>query len=208
MARPKSDIEPRILHAARECFIAHGVDGTSLRQIARAAHTNIGMIYYYFSTKDDLFLGVVEEIYEAILADIERILTKPEAFEKRLHALSVRFSELSKTELDVVHLIAREALSSSARRDRLIERFKRGHIALMIQTIFGAVGGGELDRRFHPGVLGMSSFVLCVVPQIIRQIAAKQLPFADMPSGNEFASQLVSILMDGARTKESETSRV
>src|SRR5688572_15402035 len=113
MARPKSDIEPRILHAARACFLENGVDGTSLRQIARAARTNIGMIYYYFPTKDDLFLAVVEEIYEALLGDIAAVLSKPEPFEKRLHALSLRFAELHPAELDVVHLVAREALTSS-----------------------------------------------------------------------------------------------
>ena len=59
MARPKSDIEPRIIHAARRRFLEDGVDGASLRKIAREAGTNIGMIYYYFPTKDDLFLAYV-----------------------------------------------------------------------------------------------------------------------------------------------------
>ena len=36
MARPRSDIAPRILHAARERFLAEGVDGASLRAHRRA----------------------------------------------------------------------------------------------------------------------------------------------------------------------------
>ena len=62
MARPRSDIQKRIVLAARTRFLADGVDGASLRHIARAARTSIGMVYYYFPTKDDLFLAVVEEL--------------------------------------------------------------------------------------------------------------------------------------------------
>jgi AcrR family transcriptional regulator len=45
MARPASDIAPRIVHAARERFLFEGVDGASLRNIAKDAGTNIGMVY-------------------------------------------------------------------------------------------------------------------------------------------------------------------
>jgi hypothetical protein len=36
----------------------------------------IGMIYYYFPTKDDLFLAVVEEISVGLLEDIEKRLVR------------------------------------------------------------------------------------------------------------------------------------
>ena len=45
MARPRSDIEPRIVHAARRRFLKEGVDGASLRTIAKDAGTSIGMVY-------------------------------------------------------------------------------------------------------------------------------------------------------------------
>ena len=63
MARPRSDIAQRIVSAAAERFLHDGVDGASLRRIAQAAGTNLGMVYYYFPSKDDLFLAVVERHY-------------------------------------------------------------------------------------------------------------------------------------------------
>src|SRR5262249_27779376 len=67
MPRPRTDIRVRILHAARARFAAKGVDGSSLRSIAADARTSIGMIYYYFPSKDALFLAVVEEVYGNLL---------------------------------------------------------------------------------------------------------------------------------------------
>ncbi len=60
MARPRGDISERLVKAAREAFLTQGVDGASLREIAAEAGTSLGMITYYFPTKDDLFLAVLE----------------------------------------------------------------------------------------------------------------------------------------------------
>jgi len=70
MPRPRSDIRLRILHAARARFAAKGVDGSSLRSIAAAARTSIGMIYYYFPSKDALNFTHDEEVYGRLLGDL------------------------------------------------------------------------------------------------------------------------------------------
>src|SRR6266545_901848 len=105
MARPRTDIAPRILHAARARFLAEGVDGASLRAIARAAGTSIGMLYYYFSSKDDLFLAVVEEVYGALLADLARALAPDAPVEERIAALYQRIAAMSDEELSVIRLV-------------------------------------------------------------------------------------------------------
>src|SRR5512141_201018 len=160
MPRPKSDIEPRIVHAARHRFLVEGVDGASLRRIARDAGTSIGMIYYYFPTKDDLFLAVVEEIYGQVLADLEASLEHASHFDERVQLLYARFNTMTETEIQVFQLVAREALSSSARLERLIERFKRGHIALMLQTVGGGIAAGELTPELHPALMSISTLVI------------------------------------------------
>ena len=90
MARPRSDIRPRLITAARERFLLDGVDGASLRNIARDANTNIGMLYYYFETKETLFFEVVEEHYAPLLADLRSILDHDsviaDRLETRLHS--------------------------------------------------------------------------------------------------------------------------
>ncbi len=50
-----------ILGAARRLFLANGYHGTSMRQIARAAHVALGGIYNHFDSKEDIFKAVLEE---------------------------------------------------------------------------------------------------------------------------------------------------
>lgn len=52
--------EENILFAAEELFAENGFEGTSTREIAKAANVNISMISYYFGSKEKLYEKLVE----------------------------------------------------------------------------------------------------------------------------------------------------
>ena len=189
------------MEAARRRFLSDGVDGASLRQIARDAGTSIGMIYYYFPTKDDLFFGVVEETYGKLLADLEQALDRELPVKERIRRMSARLSRVTEKELEVVRVVVREALSSSARLARLIERFKRGHLALVLSTVGDGIARGELDASRHPALLMMATFAITGAPHLMRRVLGSQHPFAELPEGEALADQLVDILFSGVGKK-------
>lgn len=55
-----------ILVAARDEFAQHGLGGARVDRIAERADVNKRLIYYYFGSKDDLFLAVLESTYADI----------------------------------------------------------------------------------------------------------------------------------------------
>ncbi len=197
MARPKSDIEPRIVHAASVRFVELGVEGASLRRIAEDAGTSIGMIYYYFPTKDDLFLAVVEEVYAVLLSDLGVALLPNVPIEERLLRLYTRLGQVSVRELSVVRLIAREALGSSARFGRLLERFKRGHIPLILATIQDGIAGGALRKDLPLLATLLGTVALGTLPQFIRTAASRHLPHSTVDGTENFPNALVDILLNG-----------
>ncbi len=198
MARPRSDIAPRIRHAARERFLAQGVDGASLREIARDAHTSIGMVYYYFPTKEALFVGVVEEVYGRLLVDLEKALAPDVSVEQRVHRVSRRIGSMSEDELTIIRLVIREALVSSERRAVLLERFSRGHLPLMVQMIMEGRASGSLTDRHHPFALALSMLGMLVVPQVVRRLGGDAMPIAlGVPGGTALADILADVLLRG-----------
>lgn len=56
----------RILDAATAEFARHGLGGARIDRIARRAGANKRMLYYYFGSKDDLFLAALEASYASI----------------------------------------------------------------------------------------------------------------------------------------------
>ena len=107
MGRPRTDIKARVLHSARARFLADGVDGASLRTIAKDAGTSIGMVYYYYPTKDALFLDVIEEVYAKLLVDLEARLGGTAPLRDRLEAAFTRIGHASAEEVDVIRLVVR-----------------------------------------------------------------------------------------------------
>jgi AcrR family transcriptional regulator len=198
MARPASDISDRIVHAARDRFLTEGVDGASLRQIAKDAGTSIGMIYYYYPTKDDLFLGVVEEKYAALLEDFEEALAPSKPVEERIRDLFLRIARFSDDEVTLVRIVVREAMLSSERRHRIAERFARGHLPLVLRTIADGVTSGRLRSDLPAPVLGISMFALALFPQILRRLVGDSLPVAMLvPKGEDLARMLADVVLHG-----------
>jgi AcrR family transcriptional regulator len=205
MARPPSDIAPRIIHAARERFLFEGVDGASLRNIAKDAGTNIGMVYYYFKTKDDLFLAVIEEVYGKLLADMRAIMAEPTPPEESIARLYQRVAAMSDDESKTVRLILREALVSSARLGRLATRFLEGHIPLILDLLQRGTAQGGLRSDLHPVAQMAAMFILGLMPQIgRRQLSATGLSFVDqLPPATTVANIMYDVLLHGIAKSKS-----
>jgi AcrR family transcriptional regulator len=199
MARPRSNIEPRILHAARRRFLAEGVDGASLRTIASDAKTNVGMIFYYFPSKDELFLAVVEEVYGRLVEDLEGALGHGASARERLGRAFARIGAATDDEVEVMRLVLREALlvPSSARFSRLLERFRQGHLAMLVATLAQGVNEGEIDGAVPLPLLLLTTFAMGALPQIVRRVAGHEPPFSALPVPSELAPRAVELLFRG-----------
>jgi AcrR family transcriptional regulator len=203
MARPRTDIEPRIVHAARQQFLERGVDGASLRAIAREASTNVGMIHYYFRTKDDLFLAVVEELYGALLEELAGILDQDVPIQAKLQKLFLRLGAATQEEVDVIRLVIREALASTSRFERLFTRFQQGHVAMLFRAFGEAMQAGEVDSSLPLPMLVIGSLALGGIPQFLRRVVGETPPFTMLPDSKALAALSVDVLFGGVAPKKS-----
>jgi AcrR family transcriptional regulator len=192
MARPRSNIKERIVRAARHEFLAVGVDAASLRAIARRARTNLGMIYYYFPTKDDLFLGVIEEPYAKIVATFGELLGTDAPVRERIRAVFRRIGAFTPDEAETFRLVLSEAIKSPERRAAVFARAWRGHLPLVFAALEGGKKAGDLDKGVPTPLLGLVTAAVGVLPQI----AARSLPLG-LQGGEAFADRLVDLLFDG-----------
>lgn len=74
MARkPKFDggTRNRMLEVATKMFFEKSYEGTSVRDIVKEVGCEVGLFYYYYKTKDDLFTDVMEHFFEPYKKDFE-----------------------------------------------------------------------------------------------------------------------------------------
>lgn len=64
--RDAAQTRARILRAARNEFMRNGYSGARIERISRAGRSSDRMIYYYFASKEALYLAVLEGVYSEL----------------------------------------------------------------------------------------------------------------------------------------------
>ncbi|MBV8754052.1 MAG: TetR/AcrR family transcriptional regulator [Hyphomicrobiales bacterium] len=95
----------QIMDGARKVFLAHGFDGASMGEIARAAGVSKGTLYVYFDSKEKLFETIT---HEACLAQAEGVF----AFDHADHDVA---AVLTRTGRGFIKFLARPGGMSALR---------------------------------------------------------------------------------------------
>ncbi|MEN6618011.1 MAG: TetR/AcrR family transcriptional regulator [Rikenellaceae bacterium] len=81
------ETEKRILEAAREVFLEKGMDHTKMQDIANAANISRTALNYYFRTKENLYKGILEQIFYTIIPSVESIISRRIPILEKIYAI-------------------------------------------------------------------------------------------------------------------------
>lgn len=187
-----------LLEAAERVFSEKGYHGTSIRDIAREAEFSVGGVYQFFTSKDELYLRVVEsqwEFFFGLLAAARRAngaraeleaLTEAmfRTFEERRGFFRLFLSERGRLTAAFSGQIAERVGAHTRRlREQLVEMMRQG------------VEEGTL-RSGDPGLLA-SAYLGMVHSCIFEALASGS------PRPTRTPAEILSLFLDGAAGGES-----
>lgn len=108
--RERRQHEEEILQAARELFARKGYYNTTLEEIAHHAQFGKGTIYNYFSSKEDLFYGILSGILDKAIEVAESSIALPGNTRDKLTAYAKAILSYSEANADLFHMILREVV--------------------------------------------------------------------------------------------------
>lgn len=73
-----------ILTAAKEIFIAKGLEGARMQEIADLAGINKSLLHYYFTSKEVLFEAVFSEIASKLFTALQQIMVAELGFKEKV----------------------------------------------------------------------------------------------------------------------------
>jgi TetR/AcrR family transcriptional regulator len=74
MEAKKDSTEEKILEAAKNVFVAKGMEGARMQEIADEAGINKALLHYYFRSKERLFEAIFSEIFKFAFPKLSRII--------------------------------------------------------------------------------------------------------------------------------------
>lgn len=176
-----------LLDVALRLFAERGFEATTIADISAAAGTAHGLVYHYFSSKDELLLAVLERnSFLPSLRDLLSIAPDQPATEV-LPRIATGFSAMIAERADFMSLVLRESQTNPevaaamglliGEALELLTAYLEGRVAagelrphdvtVTARAIFQAIVAGHLNRIPAPG------FELALVDVVLHGVLAK-----------------------------------
>jgi AcrR family transcriptional regulator len=189
----------QLIAVAAEVFHRNGFGKTNLKDIAAAAGTDRATLYYYVTSKQDLFVQVIRESLLAVVAEGQRILDSPASPTERLREL-LRGSMRSYTEhYPYLYVYAQEDLSRLDVREEsqreLADLAQRG-----FEILRAVIAEGLADGSFA------SSLSAGIIAQTFTGAIARSSIWYDPEHGADaelLGDGLAALLVDGLAVRRS-----
>lgn len=153
MARTSRDLDKKLLLIGQALIQEVGVSGFSLREVARLANVNLGMINYYFNGKDDFILKVLSSIYLPFLTDLEKFNSEESDPLKKLEDLLFKMAFFSRDNRQLVLLIIRDLLIG----DQVIQNFVTAnfskHFKVLNEIVDEYLMSSKKEKRLKPQMM-------------------------------------------------------
>lgn len=190
------ELQSKLLDIAEELFAESGYAATSIRKIADTAGVNPALIHYYFGTKRNLLVTVMDRALEPMAAGVAA-LREADALEA-FDVARLLFSMVSRHPA-MPRLIVREVmLSGGDIHAYFLEHFARRLGGALPGLLGKQQAHGHLNPNLDPGAATLMLLGLCVFPFVARSIAEPVLGVRYDNAGlKDYLAQLELILSDG-----------
>ncbi len=184
-----------LFRAALPLFITHGVDGTSIRDIARRAGLTNPALYRHFTGKEQLAASVFEHCYANLVHRLEQAMSVPGDYPARLRAVTGAFLAMVEAEPHAMTFVAEQLTRFWPGLSPDIKQ--RSIAGLLRRLIRDGTAQGQVPRDISPEVL--LAALLGLVSQLARMACQGQ---ARAPAQNwaEDVQSLVTRLLTVAQS--------
>lgn len=166
--RTGDETRERILEVATEQFAAKGLAGARVDQIAREAHANKQLVYYYFGDK----LGLYNEVLGRMVGESEQ---KIEA-EARLETLREKMQAMARlgthpNSIRWQRLLSWEALEANPNENEIVrEEDRAGAWRRHVTSVAAEQERGGIDPDLDPELLALALVSITVSPYMLPQV--------------------------------------
>jgi TetR/AcrR family transcriptional regulator, repressor for uid operon len=180
-----------ILQAAATCFIRRGFHQTSMKELCAEAQLSPGLLYHYFTSKDEIIVAIAEEAHKAtqgLLEELHQVPTLREALTLLIERLVTWLGEEGEARL----YLETSVEASRNTRVRGVLSNSDTEFILALQALFdAAVHRGELTQ--HAETESLAILVGVFLDGVILNTALLGTPPLSTPTLTQSLSSLIEL---------------
>lgn len=134
-----------IQHSAELLFATKGYHGTSIRDIAKYSDVNVAMITYYFKSKENLLLSIIQKLNDASVKIINEI-NSSESDAKKMKVFTCKSQEEFQKYSNACKIVMQlHMLDINLKVNTAIKRVKEKHY----KSFLLATESARQDQKWH-----------------------------------------------------------
>lgn len=169
-----------IMNAAVQEFSQQGIAGARTDAIARTAHVNKALLYYYFKDKEALYGAVLDEVFSGLLASINEVFSRDlPPREKLLTYLGAHFDYIASHPLYprlVQAEMTRAGHGNAPHVERIVKQYFQPLFLNLAQLLKEGQRQGEFRAvdpwQFVPSMISLITFYFNAAP-IVRMMTGE-----------------------------------
>jgi len=166
------DKELFVIDIAEKLFAEKGFEGTSVRDIAKEACGNVSMVSYYFGSKENLLIAVLERRTNDMKIHLNHLLDNTEL--TNLQKINIIIDEFLQNMMQLKNfqkiLIREELFNRDPKIYAILDDFKKNNKAMFFQILRHGIEVGEFKKDVEMELL-MAMFIGTVKQMYIAQDA-------------------------------------
>lgn len=104
-AQEKQTRQDQILKAARTLLFSQSVEEISINKISKKAELGVGTIYFYFKSKEDIFIALQEEGVDLLHETIQKICAGPLEPGQKLQEIANAYYDFTESQKEYFNII-------------------------------------------------------------------------------------------------------
>ena len=207
MDRPRpsrGDKRERILDAAIAVFARDGYHRARVSDIAREANIAYGLVYHYFTNKEEILSTIFEERWSGLLEAVERIADRSAPVEQKLIAVADLVLDGYRVRPDWVKVLVLDIQRTS----RFAEPGQLRAVGKLFQLVARIVREGQeagvLRRDLDPGIacsVFLGALELVITSFVLNLVETPAEGEADGGRDRSTARTVVDIFLNGLHTR-------
>ncbi len=192
MEAKKDSTEEKILDAAKTVFIAKGMDGARMQEIADEAGINKALLHYYFRSKERLFEAIFSQIVKYAFPEISRIIASDEPIVSKIEQVIDAYLGLLLKHPFIPGFIMKELSRDPSGLFKMVVKFGFNP-QIVLDQIQKAMDNGEI-KKMDPRHLVVNIISMCVFPFAARPILNHLIFKDDTNALENFYSERATIV--------------
>ena len=190
----KDDIRDQIVDTAKGIFTRFGFRKTTMDEIARAMRKGKSSIYYYFTSKEEIYKAVIEKEAQTLREELISAVNRTDDPREKLRNYVLARVKVLKNVANYYDALKNEYLNHLDFINKIREKYDRQEISIVQEILEGGIGKG-IFRIEEPelGAIAIVTALKGLEVQLFWSKANKSL--------EKRTDELLSILFNGILKK-------